>query len=421
MSDHLITVCDDADFGEETWVEDLSDLQEREIIGDEFEIEKLTGDELNRAVEDLKSRASQADSANHSIPKNFQEVDDQASKIDRSSIAFIDFRLVDLESETSGEVVSYLARCYSECDLIVGVNRFGGGKVQFDLKAGVEREASSFADLNISSKVIAHPGLWSPDWDIEGYEYRPWSWPILPRALEKFERRLDNLKNDDNLQRTILDYLGFPETEYSTLPRWAAEALSETASDAREVSFKDLAQEVFEERFGSPLVKESYYRVAAARVTHWLEQTVLPHQNYLVDAPHLVSRFPSLIGSDIQEVDSWNNTCSLSSADTLGIDHKKIDDQKLDGSDVWMYRPVWFWDDVSQNEDILEVKEPWSREHPGFVFCENVSRFVDPDYEENIRKYVTEARGPFKDRYVKYINGINGNPIEYRPAVRFSL
>ena len=39
-------------------------------------------------------------------------------------------------------------------------------------------------------------------------------------------------------------------------------------------------------------------RVAAARLGKWLERLVLPGQNVLVDAPHLVSRFPSLVAAD---------------------------------------------------------------------------------------------------------------------------
>src|ERR1700747_3508534 len=52
---------------------------------------------------------------------------DKETCFDRAAILFVDYRLIDLKLEGffTGEVVAYLARCFSGCGFIVGVNQFG--------------------------------------------------------------------------------------------------------------------------------------------------------------------------------------------------------------------------------------------------------------------------------------------------------
>jgi hypothetical protein len=157
--------------------------------------------------------------------------------------------------------------------------------------------------------------------------------------------------------------------------------------------------------------KDALARVSAARISKWLERLVLPGQDILVDAPHLVSRYPSLMTGDVMDIETWNRTARLVSHEDLGLRTDLIEPFRLK-KDHWLSRPVWFWDEVRECQDILEVREPWKMERPNWVFCEDASRF----YEEGCREFIADVASPFARRFVKNFEGV-----DYRPKVRFSL
>jgi hypothetical protein len=138
---------------------------------------------------------------------------------------------------------------------------------------------------------------------------------------------------------------------------------------------------------------------------------VLPELDILVDAPHLVSRYPSLLDGDPDDIKTWNRTTQLSSYTELGLKSDLIEPFRLK-KEHWLSRPVWLWDGLRECEDILEVREPWETVRPNWVFCEDISKFYEGDFQE----FVAEVESPFARRFVKYIDDI-----EYRPKVRFSL
>ena len=54
--------------------------------------------------------------------------------------------------------------------------------------------------------------------------------------------------------------------------------------------------------------KDDQFRpiVVLSPIFKWLERVVLPGQEILVDAPHLISRFPSLLTCDTPDINDWN-------------------------------------------------------------------------------------------------------------------
>jgi hypothetical protein len=64
-------------------------------------------------------------------------------------------------------------------------------------------------------------------------------------------------------------------------------------------------------------------RIAAARLSKWLEDIVLPAQEILVDAPHLVSRLPELLTGDPGRLATWDRT-TAPNVSALGIRHKIV-------------------------------------------------------------------------------------------------
>jgi hypothetical protein len=152
-------------------------------------------------------------------------------------------------------------------------------------------------------------------------------------------------------------------------------------------------------------------RVGAARISKWLERLVLPGQDVLVDAPHLVSRYPSLISDGIEEIETWNRTARRASYDELGVSSENIERFRLK-KEHWLSRPVWFWDELRECEEITEVREPWKITQPDWVFCEDASAF----HKEGYREFVADVESPFARRFVRFFEDV-----EYRPSMRFSL
>ena len=155
-------------------------------------------------------------------------------------------------------------------------------------------------------------------------------------------------------------------------------------------------------------------RIGAARISKWLECLVLPEQDILVDAPHLILRYPSLITGDEKKIETWNKTAQLIEYDELGLKTDLIEPYRFQ-KDHWVSRPVWFWDKLRECEHIREITEPWLTVKPNWVFCEDASYFYN---RENCREFLADTASPFTQRFVKYFDK---DEVDYRPRVRFSL
>ena len=275
-----------------------------DAIRDAFEPILAGKKELEQAVGALEKRRKLA---NDREINNYLD-GDAAEIIDDAAILIVDYALYDLDAQVTGERIAYLARCYSRCGLIVALNQFPPYDDEyFDLTLCGHLE--SYADLNIPSDSLANTGLWSEPWS----HFRPWSWPLLPQAIVNFEHRITEL--DGNLDTKILEFLGFKDTKSLTLPRSVIEFLSQESPE--EMTFREFVNSTgsgngLRGRNEQPINDEAVTRIAAARISSWLEYDVLPGQNILIDAPHLISRFPSVLGEKVKDIDSWNRTASLS-------------------------------------------------------------------------------------------------------------
>ncbi len=407
MKKKKIWICDDRTLDEQPWKEKLEAVP---TLLETFDVHVATPHDLVKKAQALEKRRRDARGRDNLI-ESYAEAE-PIDIFDEADILIIDYDLIRLKTELylTGENIAYLARCYSRCGLIVALNQFEH-VAAFDLT--LKRHPESFADLNISDQSLDNPGLWceSSAWN----EFRPWYWPYLPEALEKFERRIKNLRS--SLDESILDYLGFLKSDTS-LPRSAIEFLT-IADKPSETTFQDFVLSSGSRSPGNglrrkdkPFSKEAIMRIAAARVAHWLENIVLPGQDILVDAPHLVSRYSSLINGDSKDLNAWNNTASLASYEDIGVEDNAIQHYRFAKQD-WLSRPSWFWAEVSNCEDIKEVADPWSAERTDYVFCEDTSRFA---LRDKTREFLAPLESPFVRRFAKVVEGVS-----YRPRVRFSM
>ena len=386
-----------------------------------FNVKSLEHGEFQKAIIALEKRRIEFRKGEKELENSHK---DDAEEIDNASIFIIDYDLLDSQEKEkklftgslTGEIVAYLVRCFSKCKLIVGLNQYGNNPFDLTLRGDLD----SFADLNLGEYQLDNPGLWKGDWEDSGQEFRPWCWPNLCDLLCDFGKRVEDIQ--ENLDTPISEFLDFNRELFELLPR---EIVQFIWKDKEKEHFQTTFRE-FVTKSGNGLrskdmkeVKKGINdhvlaRVGAARVSKWLEQLVLPEQDILVDAPHLVSRYPSLITGDKEKIETWNKTAQLVGHEQLGLDTNLIEDYRFEKAH-WISRPVWFWDKLRECEDIKEVTEPWLTVSPNWVFCEDASRFYNHEY---CREFLADTTSPFTQRFVKYFNE---DEIDYRPRARFSL
>lgn len=332
----------------------------------------------------------------------------RTTRLDDADVLVVDYDLFDTDAFLTGETVAYFARCFSSCGLIVGVNQYGHNTFDLTLRGHPE----SFADLNVGQDQLANPNLWGRA--VPGFH--PWCWPILPNYLDDFDRKIEDIKASLGTSPTtdvaICEVIGIPSKVLSTVPRSIGQFLGK---DPAATTFRQFVAESGnglrpKDAKPRPVCGDVIARVGAAKVSKWLERLVLPGQDILVDAPHLVSRYPSLLAGDVRHIESWNATARLVPHHPTVLSDA-IERFRLSKSH-WLSRPVWLWGELRECEEILEVREPWKVKSPGWAFCEDASRFFKGGYGE----FVAEGDSPFSRRFVRRYRGI-----DYRPAYRFSI
>jgi hypothetical protein len=319
-------------------------------------------------------------------------------------VLIIDYDLLQT-IDLTGEEIAYLLRCYSGCGIIVALNQFGNRRFDLTLQGHPE----SFADLNIGEVFLDDPGLWGPsDW----MSFRPWHWPLLPNLLSNYNKRIEDVR--EWINKPILTCLSLDEASAGILPRKTLEFIQcPGVEETENTSFEDFVMHSgkgLKRRDAEGAIEELKPHVVAARLHRWLESFVLAGQEALVDAPHLVMRFPSLLQGGVDDLDAWNRVAGL--GEVGGIDSDIL--RKFEFPNPhWLSRASWYWSKARETEKIQEVADPWSIEKSDYVFCEDTSRFA---LHDNVRSFVADLPSAFNRRFVLCVESI-----EYHPNVRFSL
>lgn len=362
--------------------------------------------------------------------EEWRKKEDKSSTIDlhdadTADVIVVDYDLLQYSAsvDTTGSRLAYLLRCFSKCGFIIVLNEFG--RNVFDLSLGSSPEG--FADIHIGDEQIGNPGLWQAPFD----GYRPWYWPVVPDARKNFDRCVKDVQ--ENLDKPILDFLDLSHV-IDWIPRRAQDFLL-GKQKIEKVTFRDFVKSAHGGISAKDsLIPEQIARVTAARIVTLLNSIILPEQSVLVDAPHLVSRFPGLISAQVQhhKIDMLNKLCNPVSHDIDNLLIERLKEHRFQKSH-WLWRPAWCWPDINKDESIEEVKDPGLIEDVGWVFCENISRFVPVEFAQDFRaivsppftkRYVFRSDSPGADIYVSQI-GSRGpqdpSSVEYVPQAMFSL
>lgn len=417
-----ILICDDEDSTTRTWEAELRAVPE---VQANFEVVPMPAVEFGKAMAELEERQR--------AQRNQTNRTDEPIDIDTADLLIVDFDLLNLKlhggesSSETGERLAYLARVFSRCGYIVALNQFDKGMTSFDLT--LRGHPESFADLNISSQQLANPGLWSN----RRAGFRPWSWPCLSEAAARFETRVAVVA--DNFDQPILDVLGLLDD--NVLAHFTRSQLRFlTRDDPRTVTFEQFVAESDSALRGKDVQTSEpiTHRMAAARIHKWLERMVLPRQDLLVDAPHLASRYPSLVGENPTDVDAWNSLAAVCADDVAAAEQLPVAAGTFDWR-TWLSRPAWLWPHVQHDETIAEVIDPWGERFAEYRFCEDVSAFAS---EEHTRDFTSDSDSSWSTRWVidpatvgkghEWVDGpfgvleSDGTPrVRYRPLVQFSI
>ena len=336
----------------------------------------------------------------------------ESHEADEADVIVVDYDLRHYSGAATGSRLAYLLRCFSRCGFIVMVNQYGANTFDLGLSLGFSSGFNNmhfdFADLHVGNAQIGNPGLWQSE--IAGY--RPWYWPIIPDAKENFERCVEDVRG--HLDESILDFLGLTGVT-DWIPGRARSFLS-GGYDIREVTFESFGEThhsgvAIKDR-RDVLTSELFPRVVAARVITFLNSVLLPEQSVLVDAPHLISRFPSLIQGNRADMDTWNALCNPSIRDEGELLSEGLKKHKFQKSH-WLWRPAWLWPDIFRDTNIAEVQNPWSIEQFDWVFCEDISRFIP---EESAREFNALVSPPFLKRFL--LDSNSADACEYAPQIQ---
>ena len=363
-------------------------------------------------------RAASRDASDAEIPIGPITVDD-------ADIVVVDYDLLHYSeaADITGSRLAYLLRCFTKCGLIVVLNEYGTNT--FDLN--LHSPSQGFADLHLGAQQIGNPGLWTRSFD----GYRPWHWPVLPDARENFEKCVQDVQ--DHPDQPILNFFGL-DRFIEWIPKRANEFFH--GSDSIEtVCFGTFANEGHGGIDSKDkLLPEYSARVAAARLVTLLNGLILPEQNLLVDAPHLGSRFPSLVRNEGQhsDIDQWNRLCDPLDEEIDHLLKAHVTEQRFK-KQHWLWRPAWYWPAIARDERIAEVVDPWMVKELDWVFCENISQFIPTEFSDG---FIADVTPPFNKRFVlksrsqealsfvpKAGSGESQDPliVDYVPQSAFSL
>ncbi len=374
---------------------------------DEFDIDTVPDREFNKALEDAAARQRvfrESGEWNH----------DGSNLLDDVEILVVDYDLFETQPFMTADRVAYLVRCFTACGIIVVLNRSGHNPFDLTLKDHPE----SFADLDIGQNQLDNPFLWG----IGKNEFAPWYWPALPKLAKDFLEKIGAVEQGLETGKTIWELLGFPPSLTERLPLEMTRFVDPSGENGRLAHFvlssdyglenKDRAKAVTDDEVTDP---KTIARVAAARIGKWLEYFVLPELDILMDAPHLISRMPGLMGGDL-DMSTWNKVTKRHVKDSKDIPEMKtelIEEFRFKEAH-WLSRPAWFWKDIIEKSDIEDVRTPWQIKRPDFFFCEDTSSFHPRNECHEFQAQTSVS--PLSERYI-----LSVDEVDYMPRTRLAL
>lgn len=340
----------------------------------------------------------------------------QRTIFDETDVLIVDQDLRDFFEQrffTDADQIAYMARCFSTCKHIIIVNRISTNLFDTTGNLSYLDQFGAFSDMEIGQDQLASKALWNT-----GNEaFHPWYWFVPAEWLKEFEKRVEDTIHGLQEDTPILEFFGLDEFR-----DWFSPRILQTLGNGKSYTFREFVLNgsfVFAPRdrinipdsFPDETIS-SIAPVVAARLWKWLEFQVLPELDILIDAPHLVHRFPSLLEGDHEDMSTWNAVAVKHTSKVPNLKMDLIASHQFEKSH-WLTRPVWHWRKVMNDDEIPDVREPWNIQYVPFVFCEDTSCFVP---EEKAIAYFADVESSFRERYLKHLD-----EVEYLPPQRLAM
>lgn len=423
-----ILVCDDEEGR-------CNDIVSSIGVGVGTEPEKLVGQSLTDALESLRLGINDCikDPNNWKPPPKLP--------FDDFDIVILDNNLAHLAStgaRLTAEAIIGNIRAFTSAPYVISLNK--NSELDFDLRFLVG-DYDTRADVALNTRHLANPALWTGDKASAKDGFLPWYWPRLEKAPTRRREQIEFVKN--NLDESVLTTLGFNDDEISFLSGHALGALSPKGHQYENLSPKDITfRHVFIARDRSlpvqrereelskaqkagngsigEIIGEIIARTVAADIDFWFRRDVIGPQEPLVDVPHLLMRFPFLLGDRANNINEWNKSASADSAPyrfEQELYDKHLAEREYKHT-LWVPTPCFSWVKLKGDEDLNEYFfSAEAGQWADVVFCEDRSLFLERvrDNDSPV-EFPAEFEGSWTHRYVSLIEGV-----EYSPRTQLAL
>lgn len=320
---------------------------------------------------------------------------------DRADILILDYDLLYIDEANArhtGESLARLVRTFSKVEVVVVYNQFPGPHFDLSLRGHL----SSHADLNLRADLLDTPGLWTdPPWN----GFRPWHWQTLHLAVETQRARQRLVR--DHFEDPIVEVLGMCDEDFLRLSDTAVGFIAPNARDWGDVckwTFRKWTLDSFAGRPTNGLSasvlleadEEAAYRFTASRVGKWLERQVLGPQDVLVDLPHLILRFPFLLGDDLEKSEVW--TAAVWGGEEV---KSRVPQHYLFQPANVLSRPVVWASRLLEQAGFRESRASFDYSNvPPLVFLEDTSAF---EPFEGVRQFRAGHHNAYDRRFIKCV------------------
>lgn len=392
---------------------------------DILEDKELT-DELTKLFKDIRSYLEK--------PGQFDHVG--KTRFDGMDLVILDNNLAHLEvpgARLTAESIAGYVRAFTTATYVISLNL--NPDVDFDLRYLVG-DFSTRADMALNINHLANPGLWTGDPKSAKDGFLPWYWPTLSTVAERRRKQIEFVGK--LLDQSVVDSLGFDDEAISFLSLHARGALSPEASsnenlDQGSIPFNKLTfRDVFvgkerslpikSERLelsnaekGNAKLRDIIARVVAADMDLWFRRDIVAPQEPLVDVPHLLMRFPFLLGTRAKDIGAWNASLQANASGN-GIE-KSLYDEHLSpvkfAHEIWVKSDCFWWPKLKDNEKLNTLLiEAKAGDWADVVFCEDRSAFFEREPKNGgpPTEFPAEFEGSWEQRYIARVDKYRYSP-----------
>lgn len=304
-----------------------------------------------------------------------------------------------------GDSIARQLRSYTDAGLLIVVNMFWSRhrlRRVFDLT--LMQSARAYADVHVSEADLDEPFFWGSGGQPKD-AFLPWQRPVVPEQLRVLSTSIASIVD---LDAKVFATLGLDLTSFAPAQ---LDVFGEI--DAADATFEQLTMSPMGFRYPSEARdKAACTRMAASVVRRWLDRVVVPGQNVVADAPHLVERFWQFMLPTLDDLNAWSASARMSWDAARTSPMAAALKETLE---PFLARPVF---DLEQARNAVRKLQPAKIvTPPDLGFAEDTSLFHSQD---DLESYSSDVPGNSPRRWIAQLDE-ELDDIAYEPANRLLL